>query len=300
VHDFRDIFIEKSLKEVRAFFKDYNFHELSAAEFPAADLAFAWEGTIICEGERTAIIVGFPLGFPDELPKIYLTNDFKHSNIPHIDDKNYLCTFDTDSIDFFTENVSGMIEAVIDKARDIICEGISGKNQRDFEAEFLAYWSLGCGPLKIYSIFIPEEKKSEILLGQIFGSEKCISWIAGKDEKQIRSYVRRLDNNARIINYEKCLYLPLPIIPVPPFPKNNIEVFNLLNKFDSSYEKAVLTFLKDNEYKKIVIFSVVIGKSRALAAWRHQKPRDIFKHGFRPGRIDDKTLKDRLSGSSSI
>ena len=82
----QDVF-HNALEEVRAFFSDYKFRELSKDEFPVSELSSAWEGNIICHDESIAIIVAIPYFFPDELPQIYITKDFKYFPIPHVNEK---------------------------------------------------------------------------------------------------------------------------------------------------------------------------------------------------------------------
>ena len=101
-------------------------------------------------GENIEIVVALPEFFPDELPKIYLTDKFLSYPIPHVGVKNLVCTYPTDNIDFYSEYVEGLLRLSIEQARNIITDGITGINNKDFEDEFLAYWSVASTGETIY------------------------------------------------------------------------------------------------------------------------------------------------------
>ncbi len=287
---------KKAIEDTRKYFEGYNFQELSQKKFTSKDLVAAWRGSISCNGEAIGIIVGLPYSYPDELPKIYLTNDFEYYPIPHVDSNNFVCTFDSDRIEFFSENIAGILAETIEKARSIIADGISGKNSNDFEREFLAYWSDGAASQTIYSIIDPKDVISEIQLAIVSPTDSRIKYIAGNKKDEIKRYIKNLDPLAKITSLQPCLYLPFHTIPHPPFPQNNKELFSYLRNINQKYEKAVYDFISKCGYQGVVFFSVNIGESYIFASWKHNSPKlkDILK-GFRPGKVTSIVVKNRIS-----
>jgi len=286
----------KAREEVEAFFEEYQFHKLAKEEFPTTELDSAWKGSIKCEGKDVTIIVAIPSEFPDVLPKIYLTADFSYYPIPHIDSNRFVCTYDSNAVDFFSENVAGILRETIEKARQIISDGISGRNREDFETEFLAYWALDSSPVLIYSIIEPRDKIAEIQLATLSKSINQIKYILGNTQDQIKDYVRNLSSSSPIESFRDSLYLPLPVVPTPPFPKNNKEIFAFLRSIDQSLEKAIFDFIQKRNYQGFIFFSAPLKDSYILAGWQHLAPHmKRLTKGFRAGKIDPRLLKQRLS-----
>lgn len=293
--------LSEAIEEIVDLFSDYKFQRLRRDQFPAKGILSAWRGSIRCEGKDVIIIVAIPISFPDELPRIYLTKDFRHLPIPHVDGNKLVCTFDTDNIDFFAERTKSLIQQTIEKARGIIADGISGKNSQDFENEFLAYWPIGSHPKKIYSILHPEDEITEIQIATIENGINGIRHLVGNNEDDIKSYIKNLHRDATVKKLQTCLYLPLQQAPIPPFPENNIEVLSYLKSINPDYEKAVSDFLFANDYQGTIIFSTKVNQKTVLAAWQHISPgeKSITK-GFRPSKVNPRVLKARLSPQKKI
>ncbi|NQT56990.1 MAG: ThiF family adenylyltransferase [Desulfobacteraceae bacterium] len=291
----------KAIEEIEDLFSDYKFLRLRRDQFPAKGIFSAWRGSIRCEGKDVIIIVAIPISFPDELPRIYLAKGFRYLPIPHVDGNNLVCTFDTDNIDFFAERTKSLIQETIEKARGIVSDGIYRRNSNDFENEFLAYWPIGSNPRKIYSIFQPEDEIAEIQIGTVEGGINEIRYIVGNNEDDIGSYIKKFHRDATIKKLQTCLYLPLQRIPIPPFPENNKEILSCLKSINPDYEKAVSDFLSANEYQGTVIFSTKVNQQTVLAAWQHISPGEkSLTKGFRPGKINPRVLKARLSSQKII
>lgn len=290
---------EIALKEAAEYFSGVGFKKLNDSDFPAANIIAAWQGNIHCNGTPTEIIVALTIGFPDELPKIYLTSDFKHLPIPHVDNNLFVCTFDTDSTDFFSEKTESILDETIEKARKIISDGLSGVNNSDFETEFLAYWELGV-KLTVYSIFKPDDHIRTLKMAQVPIRKDKIAYLIAENEKNIRSFTENLNPDISLdvplINFHPILYLPIPTPFSPPFPKTNSELFALLDMYDSRYSDALLSFLKKSNYGGSVIFSVIVDGEYVVAGWHHKpvNTKEISK-GFRPGNVHSSVIKSRIA-----
>lgn len=284
-----------ALENVESLFSCYNFVRLAENQFPASDVIAAWKGTIKCEKIKVSIIVAFPLGFPDNLPKIYLTKDFKYLPMPHVDKNLFVCTFDAENIDFFAEKAKNITKEVIEKARKIISDGIYKRNQQDFIDEFFAYWNEST-LLNLYSIIEPCESISEMNMGNVACVNQLIRCLVGEKRSRITDYVKKMDHKATISDFTKCLYFPLPVVPTPPFPTTNKDIFFFLRSIDESLEAALLKFLIKNNFSGTVIASVKVRGSIGFIGWRHKAPKkSVIVKGFRPGKLTSKIYKQRTS-----
>lgn len=290
---------EIAIGKAAEYFSGVGFSKLNNSDFPADNIVAAWQGNIHCAGTPTEIIVALTIGFPDELPKIYLTRNFQHLPIPHVDNNLFVCTFDTDSTDFFPERTERILNQTIEKARKIISDGLSGANNSDFETEFLAYWELGAR-LTVYSIFKPDDHIRILKMARVPIRKNKSADLIAENEKDIQSFAENLNPDiyldAPTINFYPILYLPITVPFSPPFPKTNSELFALLDRYDSKYVKALLNFLKKNNYSGSVIFSVKVGGKYVVAGWLH-KPvniKEILK-GFRPGNVNLSVIKSRIA-----
>ncbi len=258
-------YIKKAIEEAEKYFEKINFEQLLENDFPASNLNAAWKGRIFCNNLKIEIIVGLPDDFPDALPKVYLTKNFEYFPIPHVDSVLFVCTFETESIDFFSENIHGLIHETIEKARKIITDGIQKTNQEDFKYEFLAYWDLE----KIYnvhSIFEPNDRLSIKYIAQIKSNIKGLNYLVGESENHIKEYLKKIDFSGSTKNLKKCLYIPLSDIPIPPYPVINKQFLSLIGKSDSSHILNIVNFIKENLYEGIIIFSFKTEDDYLLAA----------------------------------
>lgn len=254
----------------------------------------------MCGKERVEIIVAIPRSFPDELPKVYLTNTFQHFPIPHVDSDRNVCTFDTEVIEFFSENAGKLVSETIEKARTVISEGLSGRNEGDYEEEFLAYWRSDSGSSLIYSILEPPEKICELQLAELTNDLHKIRWILGNNKKQIASYVRNLNGSAAIRIFKPCLFLPLPSMPLPPFPKTHRDILELLREMNPALENALAEFLSSKDHEGTIICAGQVADSFVLVGWEHTAPdKKIVVKGFRPGKVNPRILEERM-GSQKI
>ena len=298
MHYLRNI-IDNSIQDIKELFSEYEFDQLKKDQFPQKTLIAAWKGSINCAGHKIDIIIGIPPSFPDELPKIYLTRDFKFSPVPHVDNNRFVCTFNPNVIDLFSERPKDIVVETIENARAIISDGILGKNKIDFEDEFLAYWSDGEITGKLYSILTIHNSVTKIKLASI-KANNIDGMIAGDSEEEIRKYIQNFKPKS-IIDFQDGLFIPLGPPPEPPFPTINKDIFSLLRSRDKNLAKTVIDFLINHKYKGVFIFSVNINNKVALAAWYHSPPSMKFlTKGFRPNKVAKNILMSRLSSKKII
>lgn len=287
---------KESLAIAQRFFSDKNFKELDRTAFPADSIKAAWSGNIKCGEKTVEIIVSLPQDFPDVLPKIYLSKPEELPIIPHVDDHTFVCTFDVEHITFFSENVEGLLDASIEKAREVISEGIAGKNQNDFLTEMLAYWNIGTG-FTVYSNLIPGDTFKQLAMACITTSDGKAVNILSENKNAVNQFVVNLNLSNKKMAYYPVLYLPNLSPFYPPFPQTNSEILAILDKCNPEASSVLLSFLNNNNYRGYVVFSTLIEGNVALGGWLHQSQniKEITR-GFPRGRLDEKVLRTRIAG----
>lgn len=101
------------------------------------------------------IIIGIPQNWKLNLFDFYLAGDLPF--IPHIDKKGKLCLFDLEGTLIYPD-FAGLLNQCILRAKELISDGVSGKNKNDFIKEFDSYFGL-LNDKAIAYVALPAEKK---------------------------------------------------------------------------------------------------------------------------------------------
>lgn len=101
------------------------------------------------------IVIGIPDDWELNLFDFYLMGDLPF--IPHVDKKGKLCLFDLEGAIIYPK-FEGLFNQCIIKAKELIEDGISGKNKEDFIKEFDSYFAL-LSDISIAHVSLPTEKK---------------------------------------------------------------------------------------------------------------------------------------------
>lgn len=104
------------------------------------------------------IIIGIPQNWKLNLFDFYLAGDLPF--IPHIDKKGKLCLFDLEGTLIYPD-FAGLLNQCILRAKELISDGVSGKNKNDFIKEFDSYFGL-LNDKAIAYVALPAEKKTQI------------------------------------------------------------------------------------------------------------------------------------------
>ena len=219
--------------------------------------------------------------FPYDLPTVYISEESYQciAPLPHVGCDLSICTFDRTVC---TPNFLYPVQIVVDsfcQARTTISEGITKANCEDFFDEVDAYWQMDCSYCA-KSIVTP----SDIV--------KVVPLYWGKNTVYLADTKEKLDvflaNVGIKKRYQKdycdCIYLPLTIKIYPPFPKSNIELFQLLRSDSMVFEKYRQFAQKHLANGFFVLTSTPNTGRRCFQLW-HQMPVDIDVDGFRKGRV---------------
>lgn len=229
-------------------------------------------------------------GFPLVLPKIFLSpnsyNQFK--NLPHVQSDHIVCAF-SDAAQPDPSRPDDVIAELIKQAKRIIEDGISKKNYKDFEDEFVAYWdrtyeknekSLGAALLVTQTDL--HETFNVILLTRPIGLIDVIIHQGEDDAKRFLDVLTRFKNE---FNELTGFYVgELPGLEYPPFALTNRDTFALIKKFDEGKYSSLISFLNKKKSYKCVLFSKTINRKKVYFGWLYKSP-IVFRNGFRPGTI---------------
>lgn len=222
--------------------------------------------------------------FPYEFPKIYLFKEFadKYKPIPHLSLNNYICTFDSNTSFPNFEDPEGVFVASVERALEIIRDGINKENEADFVEEFTSYWELN-GTIKVHLLCQLGDRPKVL---NAYKEEVGKRYIISDSIYQLQTYVRFLTSD----QYDKqkldrCLYIPFSKNVKPPYPNTNQECYRLVEEhsdFLSNYE----SFLNGRTKPSVIIFSQPYNDSKILAGWIH--PAFSRQNGFRRNKVRSK------------
>lgn len=228
-------------------------------------------------GINIEFIISFPIGFPYQFPNVIVKGE-EYKNLPHVDKKTgKLCLFNQDAIPNPKLPIH-VIKESINKAREIIFDGLNGFNKEDFIDEFHAYWTADEDTKgNIDVLFEPSNKVLKI---KCVHSKDYSFWCCGINYKESIEYAKRNYQEEELV-VEDAIYIPIDEKIYPPFPHNNKEFYNILSKSKngSEYKK----FLNNRKGNPIILFSQEDKGKYILSCISHIGIYDI--KGFRKGKI---------------
>lgn len=228
-------------------------------------------------GINTEFIISFPIGFPYQFPEIRVKGE-EYKNLPHVDKKTgKLCLFNQEAV----PNPKMPIEVIkesINKARNIIYDGLNGFNKEDFIDEFHAYWTSDEDTLGGIDVLF--EPLNEVKRIKCIHSNDYSFCCCGNNYNELIGYAKRNCQEEELV-VEDAIYIPMSEKIYPPFPHTNKEFYNILSKSKNGREyKKFLTNRKGNP---IILFSQEDKGKYILSCISHIGIFDI--KGFRKGKI---------------
>ena len=139
---------------------------------------------VVSENITVEIVLCIPHRWDQELIDIYLKN-YTGKFIPHIESDGKICLFETEGI-LIDIDLIGIITQSLYRARNIILDGNSGRNKKDFIDEFELYW-LQLPYVKSAKLVVPTDNCSILL--------KCYrEHVPQKRKEKQVAYLQRKNN----------------------------------------------------------------------------------------------------------
>jgi hypothetical protein len=245
------------------------------------------------------LLVAVPWTFADELPDVYVPETVTRdgARIPHLDRFGQLCTFD-DSGAFPNPDQPGeAVCAVIERAVQLLREGVAGTNVGDYADEFEAYWRDGAArPLSAISDVSATGPHRRIVVLPLASALGPYTRLFAETDTAAIAFAEAIGRAPEKPEPESVLYLHLDGITGAPNITTNADVYKLVGRTTGARE-ALLPYLRDVPRPSRVLFSHPIANDRVFGAWVHPRyGTDINrgKHsrrvmdqvrGFRPGHL---------------
>jgi molybdopterin/thiamine biosynthesis adenylyltransferase len=86
-----------------------------------------------------------PAEFPDELPVISIDRTTLPRRVPHVEKSGKICLAPSTGVLLDATAPRQLIQDSLNRAQDILIDGLSGKNENDLLEEFSAYWNADVG-----------------------------------------------------------------------------------------------------------------------------------------------------------
>jgi hypothetical protein len=212
--------------------------------------------------QEFTLLMDITKDFPLTLPKLYLSEiDYEAIKyVPHIDTSRYICLFDQENIKIAIDRPADVAKLCLRKAIEIIKNGITTSNSRDFQDEIVAYWENKYGVKDEVRTGFVGAYNEKIEVGELdaFSVSPAytgVNFIFGKGtefEKTIQFFKLRGHKIEKI----SAFYLGNAQNLKPPFYFSSGKLLYFLeNHFKSSWSKIINYLNKDPDYK-VLIFSV--------------------------------------------
>ncbi|CAM4527391.1 ThiF family adenylyltransferase [Paenibacillus xylanexedens] len=266
---------------------------------------------------NVAIDLAIPLHYPDSFPVVKIPDPYyaRIYPIPHLDNEHTLCVFDSEEAHPNPENPIGVIDAVIERAFNIIQQGLKKENISDFFDEINAYWAenssenilsliqvnVSAREVNVIECEFPNLGKRLLAVDSVPEGIRWVSQAGGKSESTTR----------------KAYYFPVRSIGVPPFPRTNGQLMKRIQEYSPEIVTPFIQFLDQCKRPSMILFSVETSNGRVLGAWEHQEPKQInraahqskrklersidgFRTGYRNARIEMNFFKDAVLKHYSV
>jgi len=293
---------EDSIRLVREFVLTKGGIEVDGGVLRSGEIA-GWRLPLPIPGHRVVARLALTLDFPFKPPRITLEEGPYFLRIPHVDESEVLC-LNPHATTFSPDQPVEVTRLILDKAAEIVAEGLAGWNREDFVAEFRNYWD---------GYRDSQQNRVRSLLTR-FDRTRLISywagkdfWVVGENREQIEQWLGRVYREKRDakrqIRETVFVALPAPLYPLD-YPRTNAD-FQRMAQADSLLAQIVPQENRDLP----VVFAFLGEAGPVLAGLRLQDPtvplsapgtkvRHSARDGFRPGKIPAQHLLPRYYGPS--
>ncbi len=246
--------------------------EQTSPDYPKADNRWrkVWRVRMSELPDMPDFIVAVPMTFPDRLPKVYLTVSTAESlkQIPHLDNERFLCGYDEEMAKPDADNPGGVVISVLERASTVFTDGLSHVNELDYAQELQAYWNLDCD-FEALSLIDPSTERQTATLLRLKPDWHGYSFVFAATENEGKAWLRAVGYPSKV-DAETIPFLHLQTLGVPPFPRTNGEIYQLLQQNDASNLQVLVRHLRRSKRPSVILFSAPTDSdARMLGAWRH-------------------------------
>lgn len=212
------------------------------------------------------IVIAIPQSWRRILVDIYIKKNMDFPFIPHIDVNGKICLFELEGV-LIDWNLCGIVLQSINRAKEIIAEGITGTNKEDFVNEFDSYWlqlpstrlakfeAPDCKGITIVKYLVKNLKGNDKELHAKFlhRSKSSTIYISQVPQNLKRFYVRSEDasiRNAIYINIEVDDFL---FPPDPRFAVSKEYIQTILDYVNAKKYQAIMSKLSSD---KLLVFTI--------------------------------------------
>jgi molybdopterin/thiamine biosynthesis adenylyltransferase len=178
----------------------------------------AYQLEIEINGVLSSFYFGVKKSFPLSLPYIYLVPWDAFGILPHVETDGYVCYAQEEGSVLNSEDIAGLTHESLSMAVQVVMDGLSGKNHRDFIDEFGAYWDRLNKVKDITSIVSPGDQVKKVHLYKALYKAKSGTRYLADDNGSFRKFLRLPDHD--IWKHYPAIYIPLKpgTIITPPHP----------------------------------------------------------------------------------
>lgn len=228
--------------------------------------------SITVEDNDINLLISLPFNFPDSFPRVKLDDQSfqKLYPLPHLNIFKTLCIFDEVVASPNPENPKGVLDATIEKSREILIKGILKLNLEDYIDEFETYWAEESKGIYL-SIVEPSEILKEVCLVPFKYGKWLEKGIFCDQKSEAIKWIQNLGGTFNEKEIFHVLYVPLLEPMKFPFPKYNKDIFHLL-KNNKSNIKDYSHFLSKHKRPTKILFSNHLNNEYTWGVWEHLKP----------------------------
>lgn len=244
----------------------------NSLDYPKSDDGWreVWRVNVPDDVAPQDFILAIPNTFPDHLPKTYLPVDTVETleQIPHLDSKRFLCGFDEGDAKPNADDPGGVALRVLERAITVFKDGIASANHEDYAEELQAYWALDSDIIAL-SLIEPDTALSSATLLHLLPAWRNYAYLIAVTQEVGKEWLKAVGCASKV-EAQTIPFLHLQTIGVPPLPRNNGEIYALLESQDTSYLETLKTYLQRSKRPSAVLFSApTVKDGRMLGVWWH-------------------------------
>lgn len=245
--------------------------------------------------------------FPLVLPKIYLSVEDKLSVgfIPHVDVAGLICIYDEESIVVNPEQSASLVKTCLDKARQILEQGLQGSNQEDFSDEFVSYWSqvyddkdtLHAGLSMVKQL--PSAAPCLVKFLKLKESYTIYTAILYEEGEDINRFKKYLNDRGHSTTEQEAFYLGITNDLYPPFNFTNAKAYQFIKDHFPAVKKEFELYLNRKTAHKLILFAIP-SVSEQLFFGLYIRHLDTKRNGYRDGKLTPLNVFNNLQRNQSV